>query len=72
MKDVQCYELFGGIALKNHAFSLKISYGFNRFKEGGRFVKILFGSCWILFGDPEWKLRNKMDGSVMHIAVNSE
>ena len=22
MKDVQCYELFGGIALKNHAFSL--------------------------------------------------
>ena len=22
MKDVQCYELFGGIALKYHAFSL--------------------------------------------------
>ena len=21
MKDVQCHELFGGIALKNHAFS---------------------------------------------------
>ena len=21
MKDVQCYELFGGIARKNHAFS---------------------------------------------------
>ena len=21
MKDVQCYDLFGGIALKNHAFS---------------------------------------------------
>ena len=21
MKDVQCYELFGGIAPKNHAFS---------------------------------------------------
>ena len=21
MKDVQCYEIFGGIALKNHAFS---------------------------------------------------
>ena len=21
MKDVQCYELFGGIALKNHTFS---------------------------------------------------
>ena len=21
MKDVQCYELFGGIALQNHAFS---------------------------------------------------
>ena len=24
MKDVQCYELFGGIALKNHAFSFYI------------------------------------------------
>ena len=24
MKDVQCYELFGGIALKNHAFSFFI------------------------------------------------
>ena len=23
MKDVQCYELFGGIALKNHAFHFK-------------------------------------------------
>ena len=27
MKDVQCYELFGGIALKNHAFSFFISPG---------------------------------------------
>ena len=26
MKDVQCYELFGGIALKNHAFSFHFSY----------------------------------------------
>ena len=24
MKDVQCYELFGGIALKNHALSLTV------------------------------------------------
>ena len=24
MKDVQCYELFGGIALKDHAFSFSI------------------------------------------------
>ena len=24
MKGVQCYELFGGIALKNHAFSFTI------------------------------------------------
>ena len=24
MKGVQCYELFGGIALKNHAFSFSI------------------------------------------------
>ena len=30
MKGVQCYELFGGIALKNHAFSISIStYGFS-------------------------------------------
>ena len=26
MKDVQCYELFGGIALKNHAFSFHFSF----------------------------------------------
>ena len=26
MKDVQCYELFGGIALKDHAFSLFILF----------------------------------------------
>ena len=25
MKDVQCYELFGGIALKNHTFNFFIS-----------------------------------------------
>ena len=24
MKGVQCYELFGGIALKNHAFSFSV------------------------------------------------
>ena len=31
MKDVQCYELFGGIALKNHAFSLSfINVGISR------------------------------------------
>ena len=30
MKGVQCYELFGGIALKNHtfSFSFSLSYGF--------------------------------------------
>ena len=26
MKDVQCYELFGGIAPKNHALSFFISH----------------------------------------------
>ena len=25
MKGVQCYELFGGIALKNHTFSFSLS-----------------------------------------------
>ena len=24
MRDVQCYELFGGIALKNHSFSFSL------------------------------------------------
>ena len=28
MKDVQCYELFGGIALKNHAFSFLFSFSY--------------------------------------------
>ena len=29
MKDVQCYELFRGIALKNHAFSFFFHFHFN-------------------------------------------
>ena len=29
MKDVQCYELFGGIALKYHAFSFFFIYFIN-------------------------------------------
>ena len=33
MKDVQCYELFGGIARKNHAFSFSIS-------------SLIFGVCF--------------------------
>ena len=37
MKDVQCYELFGGIALKNHAFSFS-------FLSGGRFTPYFLGS----------------------------
>ena len=38
MKDVQCYELFGGIALKNHAFSY-ILYHISR---KGQLKNILF------------------------------
>ena len=30
MKDVQCYELFGGITLKNHAFSFFYHFHVNR------------------------------------------
>ena len=29
MKDVQCYEVFGGIALKNHAFSFFFHFHFS-------------------------------------------
>ena len=31
MKGVQCYELFGGIALKNHAFSLTKTANIRKF-----------------------------------------
>ena len=34
MKGVQCYELFGGIALKNHAFSF-FSIDVNLLSMGG-------------------------------------
>ena len=37
-------------------------HGFNRFLDGRRFVKPLFES----------KLRNTMDGSVLHIVVSTE
>ena len=33
MKDVQCYELFGGIALKNHAFSFSFSISTGQIPE---------------------------------------
>ena len=26
MKGIQCYEIFGGIALKNHAFLLRLLF----------------------------------------------
>ena len=32
MKDVQCYELFGGISLKNHAFSFHFHKGSSELK----------------------------------------
>ena len=31
MKDAQCYELFGGIALKNHAFSFSCQTAYKSF-----------------------------------------
>ena len=42
--------------------TLKMSYGFNCFYEGRVFVKLLL----------EWKLRNVMDGSVLHIVASTE
>ena len=39
-----------------------MSYGFNRFLEGRRFIKHQF----------ERKMRNAMDGSALHIVVNNE
>ena len=37
MKDVQCYELFGGIALKNHAFSF--------FSSRASFYAVFLANC---------------------------
>ena len=39
-----------------------MSYGFNRFLDVRRFIKLLF----------EWKLRNAMDDSVLYIVVSTE
>ena len=39
-----------------------MSYNFNRFLDGRRLVELLF----------EWKVRNVMDGSVLHIAVSAD
>ena len=41
MKGVQCYELFGGIALKNHTFSL-ISANAFYFHALSLFIDTLF------------------------------
>ena len=38
MKDVQCHELFGGIALKNHAFSFFLNIAN---------IKAYFSVSWI-------------------------
>ena len=44
MKGVQCYELFGGIALKNHAFSFFISY----FQDCVTKIMIRSSSCFFI------------------------
>ena len=54
MKDVQCYELFGGIALKNHAFSYFFSTdrteerkaGALSDRERGKTATRVQGSVW--------------------------
>ena len=38
MKDVQCYELFGGIVLKNHAFSFFFHFQLYRMLKTGQSV----------------------------------
>ena len=49
MKDVQCYELFGGIALKNHEFSFSKwnnVYVSNDIDEDlDNFMSVLCGLC---------------------------
>ena len=42
--------------------TLKVSYCFNGFLMGRRFVYVLF----------EWKLRTLIDNSILHIAVSTE
>ena len=52
MKDVQCYELFGGIALKIHTFSFSffififaVLFPLSRLRLGGFDVT---DGCWML------------------------
>ena len=44
VKDVQCYELFGGIALKNHAFSFSMNSKQIKFSEKRSIWN--FHECW--------------------------
>ena len=46
MKGVQCYELFGGIALKNHTFSFFISVN-EELKTICSFLSVLFSREYI-------------------------
>ena len=46
MKGVQCYELFGGIALKNHAFSFSYSQ---------KVVMVFLSSLWVVGWDVEFR-----------------
>ena len=43
MKGVQCYELFGGIAVKNHAFSF--SWRHQRFISSGIYTPYAYVVC---------------------------
>ena len=46
MKGVQCYELFGGIALKNHAFSFLNRPAHSKATLGDRSFSFASTSVW--------------------------
>ena len=63
MKDIQCYELFGGIALKNHAFSFIM---FSRYFLGS--ISLLFFKICLVF--KVWLLVSKGMLLVRYICSN--
>ena len=42
MKGVQCYELFGGIALKNHTFSFSFHFTSIFVSSVGSYCRVVF------------------------------
>ena len=58
VKDVLCYELFGGIALKNHAFSFH--YGLNGRRDGMQAGQIRMGWSHVVICRRKFRVRGEI------------